>query len=530
MGKMKLSRKLTLGFCSLLLIILIMVTFSYGSVLQVQSNMSNINLFLYKVFMLIDLEKQLYIENQALNNIVLHNEPAVKEQQQQIIDKAREKYDYDWKAVTSTVTNAKGKETRATTVTAQKMSRPLNDQVINLVKAGKNIEATDLLAHKAGTAIDEWIITLDNGLNLQMERSKLEYSVAMKASNNTLTMMIILSIISILLGIFVTLFVTGSVAKPIKQIVNSLNESALQVASASDQLSASAQQLSQGSSEQASSIEETSASLQESSAMLKQNSANTQQAVQLSGHAQDSADKGKQEMQKMMNSMDEIRKSSAQIAKIIKVIDDIAFQTNILALNAAIEAARAGESGLGFAVVAEEVRNLAGRSAQAAKDTTAIIQSNIELSGEGVLGAERVREALNEITTHVKKVRELMEEIASASYEQTEGIEQVNRAMEQIEAITQINASNSEESAAAAEELNTQAESLKLMVSELSEVVNGSATRKAGEHLNINHKHHHPDHNAVDTDVQPMSASKTVKLKSVSPEDVIPLEKDSDHF
>jgi methyl-accepting chemotaxis protein len=215
--------------------------------------------------------------------------------------------------------------------------------------------------------------------------------------------------------------------------------------------------------------------------MLQQNTVNTNQAARLSEQAKESANKGNAEMQEMMNSIQEIKKSSDQIAKIIKVIDDIAFQTNILALNAAIEAARAGEAGMGFAVVAEEVRNLAQRSATAAKDTTAIIESNIELSTKGVCVAERVREALTDITTQAKKVNELMNEISAASQEQTQGIDQVNKAMIQVETVTQQNAANAEESASASEELNAQADSMRIIVRELSEIVNGAEIRLTDE-------------------------------------------------
>jgi methyl-accepting chemotaxis protein len=188
--------------------------------------------------------------------------------------------------------------------------------------------------------------------------------------------------------------------------------------------------------------------------MFQQSNANTSQAAQLSGQAKDSANKGNKEMQEMMTSMVEIKNSSDQIAKIIKVIDDIAFQTNILALNAAIEAARAGEAGMGFAVVAEEVRNLAQRSAQAAKDTTAIIESNIELSGNGVSVVGRVRNALAEITLQANKVNELMNELLAASQEQSQGVEQVSKAMIQMETVTQLNAASAEETASASEEVN----------------------------------------------------------------------------
>ena len=188
---------------------------------------------------------------------------------------------------------------------------------------------------------------------------------------------------------------------------------------------------------------------------------------------------------------------SDQIAKIIKVIDDIAFQTNILALNAAIEAARAGEAGMGFAVVAEEVRNLAQRSAQAAKDTTAIIETNIELSGNGVLVAGKVSEALNEITAQAKKVNELMDEIAAAGQEQSQGVNQVNQGMTQIETVTQQNAATAEESASAAEELNAQADNIRQIINELSRLVNGKAAALKAEMEHEAHLIHNPGLKAI---------------------------------
>lgn len=257
---------------------------------------------------------------------------------------------------------------------------------------------------------------------------------------------------------------TRNLLETMSDIVNALSEDAQQVATTSVQLSSSARKLSQRSAEQASAIEETSSTLLESSTMLQQNTANTKQAAKLSEQAKDSANKGSNEMEEMMSSIQEIKKSSDQISKIIKVIDDIAFQTNILALNAAVEAARAGESGVGFAVVAEEIRNLAQRSAQAAEDTTTIIESNIKLSGHGVFVAEKVREALLEITTYTKKVNELMDEVAAASVEQSQGVEQITKTLSQMETITQENAANAEESASIAEKLNAQADNMRKIV------------------------------------------------------------------
>jgi methyl-accepting chemotaxis protein len=320
-------------------------------------------------------------------------------------------------------------------------------------------------------------------------------------------------------------------------MVARLNDSSNEVASAS-------QQLSQGSAEQASAIEETSSTLQQSASMIQQNTVNTNEATRIFKRAKDSSDKGSTEMQEMMNSMQEIKKSSDQIAKIIKVIDDIAFQTNILALNAAIEAARAGEAGMGCAVVAEEVRNLAQRSAQAAMDTAAMIENNIELSNKGVTVARKVHEALNEITAGSKKVNELMAEIAAAGEEQSQGIDQVNKAVLQMETITQQNASNAEESASAAEELSAQADNMRKIVSELSELVNGKAATLRAELDHAGHSLHHltQGNQAMQTIGQgrvqleqpqnntqlPEKTEK--KTKVVSPEDVIPLDKDPHHF
>jgi len=215
--------------------------------------------------------------------------------------------------------------------------------------------------------------------------------------------------------------------------------------------------------------------------MTDKNSVSAQQANQLAGDAKLSADKGNGAMGQMNNAIHDIQKSANETAKIVKVIDEIAFQTNLLAWNAAVEAARAGEAGKGFAVVAEEVRNLAMRSAEAAKNTATMIEESIKNSQNGVNIVTSVAKTLEEISDTNGKVNQLVGEISLASLEQAQGIKQINQAVTQMDKVTQQNAANAEESASASEELNAQAEQLNLMVDELVQVIGDVSKDKAQE-------------------------------------------------
>jgi len=237
-----------------------------------------------------------------------------------------------------------------------------------------------------------------------------------------------------------------------------------QVAGAAQQIGTGSQSLAQGTSEQASSLEEVSSSMQEMNAMTRQNAANAKEARGIAEATKDSAERGVDSMRRLSSAMDLIKTSSDDTAKIIKTIDEIAFQTNLLALNAAVEAARAGEAGKGFAVVAEEVRNLAMRSAEAAKNTANMIEGSVKNAENGVAINQEVLKNLEEINQNTKRVTEVMAEIAAASDQQSQGIGQVNTAMEQMNQLTQSNAANSEESTSAAEELSAQAEEMRVMV------------------------------------------------------------------
>ncbi|MCX6955063.1 MAG: methyl-accepting chemotaxis protein [Verrucomicrobia bacterium] len=254
-----------------------------------------------------------------------------------------------------------------------------------------------------------------------------------------------------------------------------LAEGSAQVTSAAAEVSTASQTLASGASEQASSLEETSASLEEISSMTKRNAQSAGDAKTFANQTRTAAETGAADMTAMTTAMDAIKSSSDNIAKIIKTIDEIAFQTNILALNAAVEAARAGEAGMGFAVVAEEVRSLAQRSAQAAKETAEKIEDSIQKSGRGVELSAKVAGSLSLIVEKARQVDTLIAGIATASSEQTQGISQVLTAVTQMDSVTQGTAATAEESAAAAEALNAQARSLDEAVSELQRLVGGTA-------------------------------------------------------
>lgn len=265
-----------------------------------------------------------------------------------------------------------------------------------------------------------------------------------------------------------------STTRVLRSLANNLDQGASQTAAAARQVSAASQTLSSGASEQAASVEETSASLEEISSMIRSTADNAEKTKVLAGDAHDVAQAGSRSMEEMTQAMAAIDTSSAEVAKIVKNIDEIAFQTNILALNAAVEAARAGEAGAGFAVVADEVRSLAQRSAAAAKETAEKIEAAIASSRNGSACCGKVRESLAQISEKVSSTDALVREIATAAREQAQGIEQINTAITQMDQVTQSNSASAEESASAAEELDAQAASLKDMVGRLRQLVGGA--------------------------------------------------------
>lgn len=312
---------------------------------------------------------------------------------------------------------------------------------------------------------------------------------------------IIIALIFLALAAVIGWFIKNSMLKPIEEVIADLNASAGQLNDSSRMVAGSSQGMASGASQQAASLEETSASLEEMAAMTRQNTQSAQRTKDLANQTRLSAEagsKGTREMNEVMDAiaassdemksaMDAVKSSNDEVSKIIKTIDEIAFQTNILALNAAVEAARAGEAGMGFAVVADEVRNLAQKSASAAKETSEKIQASVQRTEQGVRVSEKVNENLKNVMTKAKVVEHdlkgivdqarevdgLVAEIAQASAEQSQGIEQVNKAVTEMDKVTQSTAANAEESASAAEQLTAQASGLRDAVTKLQEMLGG---------------------------------------------------------
>ncbi|MEW6663672.1 MAG: methyl-accepting chemotaxis protein [Thermodesulfobacteriota bacterium] len=335
-----------------------------------------------------------------------------------------------------------------------------------------------------------------------------------------------LVLLAVIIMIPLILFFAARTTRVLRRISDQMDESAGQVANASGQVAAASQSLANGASEQAASIEETSSSLEEMAAMTKQNADNAGKAKTMMEEAGLVVQKVDQHMGNMAQAISEITRSSEETGKIIKTIDEIAFQTNLLALNAAVEAARAGEAGAGFAVVAGEVRNLAMRAAEAAKNTASLIENTIKAVKSGSSLTQSTQEAFRENIEISRKVGDLVAEIAAASQEQAQGIEQVNRAVAEMDKVVQQVAANAEESASASEEMNVQAAQMKNFVAELGAVVTGKKVLA------------HDGEKQALTASLPASGKKRMKqlpgpgspqapasrAKEIHPEQVIPLE------
>ncbi len=371
---------------------------------------------------------------------------------------------------------------------------------------------------------------LENSLSADLKKRATELKAIARTALITLS-----GVIFIMVAVVLTVagFIIQSITRPFKAIFAGLksfstaelgelgetfSQSIGSLSTGGRQMATASQSLAQGASEQAAAIEEVSSSIEEMASMTKQNAGNANEAKTLADTATAAADKGSEAMVRMSSAIDDIKQSSDETAKIIKTIDEIAFQTNLLALNAAVEAARAGEAGKGFAVVAEEVRNLAQRSAEAARNTADIIEGSVKNAENGVSISQEVGTILEDIATGNRKTNDLVTEIAAASTEQSRGIEQINTAVTQMDSTTQSNAANAEESAAVSEQVMS-------VVSDLIELVGNNSSTATDSNFKIDTAANPVKHT---THAAAGKAATKKNWKVESPEEAIPLNSDKE--
>ncbi len=340
----------------------------------------------------------------------------------------------------------------------------LNDRMRNI--AAKHLELSNQEVSRAGVNQEEVVISLNRTARRMVQMITVVGGM--------------IAVVTLVMG----MMISRSITRPIQQVVSSITEASDQLNSASSQVSLASQSLAEGASEQAAGIEEASSSIEEMASMAKRNAEHAKETSRLTERGIELMKKARETMKVMVESIKNVERSSEETGRIVKAIDEIAFQTNLLALNAAVEAARAGEAGAGFAVVADEVRNLAIRAAEAARDTSILIEDTVKRVKEGVGLAHQTDEAYREVALSLQKVVNLVREISEASQEQAQGIEQISKALTEMDRVVQKNASNAEESASAAEEMNAQADQMRGVIEELQALVmrrNGNGIERAGD-------------------------------------------------
>ncbi len=479
MGKMKLSVKLTGSF---MLVALIIVTgggigwWGVTSTFNDLKQISNVHVPAIKALGIIN-EAHTSLQKIEKNLLIprIYNSEAETARQIKLVETYAGRAERGWKIYEPLPKTTEEAALWNSLKPAWEGWKKDNAQVIEFTRAGKHDDAVALSTARARESFYASQKLLDDLIEANDKAARATQQSAETMGTVYKTLTLVGSIAGTILAVCLGLFLSGYITRPIKRTAAAISEGAGQVAAASSEVSAASESLAEGASEQASSLEETSSSLEELSSMVRQTADNAAELLK-SGLATFQLQKECFKSLKIANErMGETSEAGDRATKIIKTIDEIAFQTNLLALNAAVEAARAGEAGAGFAIVASEVRNLAMRSAEAARVTTGMIGEVTTKIGEGRTLVERSLEIFKTMGENGKKVTALIQEVNEAAGEQAQGIDQINKAMHEMDKVTQQTAANAEESASASEEMNAQALQMKEIAEELKLIVEGSA-------------------------------------------------------
>ena len=476
LSKMTIGKKLMTAFGAMLVIAIGLVTSSLYSIGGLGKELDKaVNLTAKKILSMEEMRVNLVSLRYSLRGAMLyamHNEPGKAASNQKDFAEEVSRLNQIIKEVKPLLVTDRGRNDVAVIEGEVAKMKSSAEGVFAAADAGRHKEA---LAIAVDQFVKSYEVASTSAVDLiDLQKGLLEESIATSAQKEASAY----RVAWILLGLAALItplayFTIRSTTKSLRAVTWTLAQGSVQIASAASQVASSSQTLAQGASEQAASLEETSASSEQITSMTRKNAENSASSASMMSEVDEHVQHGNQTLERMVSSMQAIHNSSDKISKIIKVIDEIAFQTNILALNAAVEAARAGEAGMGFAVVADEVRNLAQRSAQAAKDTTALIEESILNSNEGGGKLQEVAQVMSAITGSTGKVKTLVDEVNLGSQEQAKGIEQISKAIAQMDQVTQSTAASAEESASASEELSAQAEALNTIVVQLRSLVGG---------------------------------------------------------
>lgn len=537
---MGISKKLGLGFGVLILFLVASSILSLTSLGKIDESVKKIISDRYpKTVMAHNVMDQINVVARALRNMVIMTNQGDIQKEAERVTKAREVVNEEFQKLQNTIHSEKGKELLQASIAARVAYLEPQKEVLKLALEGKKKEATEVLIEKLRPLQQAYFDKVESLIKYQGELMEQGEKDSAGVFHNSKSLIITLACISILIGTGAAVWIIRSITNPINRVVEGLSEGSAQVVSASSQVSSAGQSLAEGASEQAAGLEETSSSIEEMASMTQKNADSAQQAHAMMAETSKVVDEANQSMKDLTQSMGEITLASEETGKIIKTIDEIAFQTNLLALNAAVEAARAGEAGAGFAVVADEVRNLAMRAAEAAKNTSNLIEGTVKKIKNGSDIVARTNEAFTKVATGSKKVSELVGEISAASREQAQGVDQINKAVAEMDKVTQQNAANAEESASAAEEMNSQAEQMKGFVADLLAVVGGSRNgngmmaektlphhgSKGGNIPALGQTLKNGIHKVLPSVAKKKKAlgARAEKIHEVNPEDVIPL-------